>query len=271
MGPLIMKRFILILTTILSVSCQEKKDNFATQESVTQHAISLMEDGKNSEAIQILKNENEKRPSERVQMLLASAYAGRAGIKVENYWGMIIGHESLIKTPQELEGKNDDLNLEELLGSLSPEIKKSLKGLDTNLYNLQRIQRRITQIPVVKEDQASDLALGIDVLKDTHSEGARLYRAILEVIVIRSSIDQGVQLISRASSGKSSLCTEDFGLAIQWIQYTYALLQDTLSDINVAFPSQKKPVEDIQNQLRSVIEDLPSKAIQARGLLCQRS
>ena len=228
--------FLFLLTC-----CQKKDEGLSSQETKTQKAIQLTEKGLYSEALEILQEEQSINPSERVQTLIASTYAARAGVKVENYWGFVVGYESLFGTKKSKPGAFD---------GLPPEVLTALKDLKGQLELLQAIQGRIELIPYVTEVQRDDVLLAQEALQGTTSAGARLYRAILAIIVLRSTIPEGAKVFDQLSKD-AKICAQNFSLASDWFTFNYEMLEGLLSDLEVAFPSQKTEIIKIKGQIKS--------------------
>lgn len=265
------KRLILSLGLFLFLtSCQKKDESISDQESQTQKAMQLLEKDQFEEAIVILKSEQAKVPTDRVRTLLASAYAARAGIKVESYWGTVIGYESLISNSDMKDSGKLKEEISIMLPGLPEEAKKALKNIEPDLITFQKIRRRIESIPSVNVLQRTDLLLALETLQEVASPGARLYRAILGIIVLKSSLDESDRVIRGAVSAERSICAEQIQLGIRWLSFNYQILQGTLFDISQAFPSQKNEIENIKRNIGLVDADLPQKTQLVMGLLCSK-
>ncbi len=238
----IFKIYLIAACLLFLGSCQKKEESISDQESQTQKAIQLTEQGRFEEALSILHRESEKNPSERLQVLKASVYAARAGIKVENYWGFVVGYESLLgpaETPTQ-----------DALGDLPEVARGPLKGLKNELAILKMVSRRIEKIPTVTDAQRADLLLAQEALQETQSAGARLYRGVLGIIILKASILEASTVIAESAEAIKTPCAKNWDLGIQWLRFNYEILHGILQDLQVAFPSQKSAIAQIQSQIQ---------------------
>lgn len=228
-----------------------------------------MHEDRNSEAIELLEKEKIQRPAERTQILLASAYANRAGIKVDKFWGFLVGFDNLLKSSKFFAGTDLGADTKEVLEDLPVEIRTAMKGINVNLRDLQKIRTRLEQIPIVNEDQQKDVLLAIDSLETTKTSGARLYRAILELIMLRTAAENGYQLFVEISKKPKLDCNENITQALNWIEYTNNIFQNLLADVLVAFPTQEKEIARMQVQSVDLLKNLAAESKKAKGLLCK--
>jgi hypothetical protein len=255
---------------IFADGCQQQQGSASKEQSTMDKALTMIEKGKNDDAISLLTAELKKHPgSNNIREILASAYANRAGIRVENYYGFTISYDSLIKGPQDFLSPTPEqlqVDLSQVFPGLPPDMRNALQNFSTNLYIIQTIHNRIKHIPLVNDDQAKDLLSAIDTLEPATAAGAHIYRAILEIIVLRASFEQDNKLLKAATSGAN--CKTTFDLAVQSVQFSFELLEQMLADVSKAYPSKADDMVSTKNQLSSVLADLPDKAQKTRLLLC---
>jgi hypothetical protein len=267
---------LLIITTSLLAfaSCEKQQDRSSEQDSVLDKAMTMIESGKTDDAIDALQIELKKDPkSDKTREILASAYASRAGIHVENYYGFTFSYDALIKGPQDFQthtSDQDPIDLSKVFTGLPPEAINALQNFSANLYIIQSIHHRLEQIPLVNDTQIQDLMRAIEILKPTALPGAHMYRLILEIIVLRASLEQDGHLLQTAAE-KGISCQSNFDTAMQSVQFSFTLIQDMLSDIMVGYPSKADDLRSTQKQLSDVLGDLPDKAQKTRLLLCSGS
>ncbi len=229
-----------------------------------------MDKGQNDEAIALLKLEFSNRPSERTQILLASAYANRAGIKVESYWGFLIGYDSLLKGSKIFAENNDDNDADEIIAQLPSEVRSSMQELNSTLRELLKLRKRLKQIPLISENQKADIQTAINTLADTQSHGARLYRSILELILLRTTIENGYLFLSDFSKKPKIDCTKKMSQALSWIQVSTVLFQNFLSDFLLAFPTEEAEIKRLQSQSADLLENLSSFSNRIQEILCKK-
>lgn len=229
-----------------------------------------MHKGQNDEAITLLKKELTDRPAERIMILLASAYANRASVRVDSYWGFLIGYDNLLKNSKFFADSEEQIDLKDVLNAMPSEVRKSVQDLNLNLRNLYQIRKRLDQIPLVNETQQKDLLLAIETLEDAKTQGGRLYRGILELILLRTAAETSYQILMDVAKNPKLDCRENLGQAVDWIRYTNKLFQNLLEDVILAFPSQSKEVESLQSQSKDLLKNLSEGSKKVQSLLCAK-
>ncbi len=262
-----------MIVSLLAPGCQKQEGDLSKQEDVQDKATTLIERGQNDEAIRLMIEELKKNPvSDRSRQILASAYANRAGIRVENYYGFAVTYNSLIKGPEDFSKKNsaeENVDISEIFPALPDQAKNALRQLAPNLAIIQKIRGRLIQVPLVNAEQSKDLLLAVEVLRPTTSPGAHVYRAILDLIVLRSHFDRNIQLIGLAASEDG--CQRNLDIAMRSLQSSFGLLQQFLDDLAQAYPSSAANLLGTQQQLESILNEMPSQAQKTRLLLCHGS
>lgn len=248
-------------------SCQKETPEDRS-ESRVDRALRLMDRGEHDEAILILEKEA---AGERVHQLLASAYAARAGVRVQDYWGFVVGYRSLLKEEKPLTLPGLDLKI--LPEGTAREARELLERINSSLAEFARVRQRAEQIPYVKREARPDLHRAVQVLTGLQSRGARLYRAILELILIRSAVDD-MGVVIRAWEKKSfDFCSEPFAITVEWMVYSSSLLIEALEDLSVAYPSQAPQLQSWREDLLAgdeLVKGLPDLVRKERKRLCGR-
>ncbi|MFZ4404063.1 MAG: hypothetical protein ACOYOK_08180, partial [Pseudobdellovibrionaceae bacterium] len=84
--------FFLILT---ATSCQSKRQQVEKEQAVNEQAHDLIDKQKYDEAIELLTPRHQQNPDNiEYALILATAYAGKAGVHVEEIWGFTLGYET---------------------------------------------------------------------------------------------------------------------------------------------------------------------------------
>jgi hypothetical protein len=187
-------------------------------------------------------------------MVLASAYAARAGVKVQSYWGFVIGYEALLP---EATKKTSDLAQEqffhaETVQALSKVIDpKLVEQINTGFVQLNAIMSRIEKIPYIDHDKRVDIQAAVKELSSVKTEGASLYKAILEIVLLRSAVGDIRDRVTHMTSKNISICQDDGQELMTWIQYSYKLLENLLADAGDAYPSRKPDIEKVSTVLNA--------------------
>lgn len=185
--------------------------------------------------------------NERASLMLASAYAGRAGIRVENFWGFLVGFDGFV------DAGGTKLSVD-VLGLRKYPLPASTKGQLLSQFReilavLMALQKRIFQIPYLELQNREDLRHGIEALKDSESPGARLYRAILLMVLIRSGIEDTQKEMKGLEGDPDPLCNSQAGKSVEWFTYTIAHLLDMVLDLTRAFPNGLKEVVAVKDEI----------------------
>lgn len=253
-------RTLLILTLVAGLqACTAREDDKSSSESRLNQATEHIDKSEYSEAIAILEDLKSSDASEKVRMVLASAYAGRAGVKVENYWGFVVTYKPLLKGESERgEEPLDPLVDVSLIPQSAPkEVREGLRRLNENMREIMRIRRRIERIPHITREQRLDLQRGVNALDGVATQGGYLYRAILEVVLLRSSLDEVVSLASNLLDDPgASACTSKARKFVEWLRYSQGTLGNTLKDLGGAYPNDRDNLEKIRRQITSF--EIPS-------------
>lgn len=226
-----MKLFVTLLALLFFLLSCQSKEEVVTREKSLSRGFSLMDKGNYDEAIQYFTELAAKDPHYHVKMALASAYAGRAGVKIEQIYSFIVV-------------KNTN----------APEV--TMAGLPVNkqteelLNTLRRFVQQWERVPTVSADRRMDLQSALQVLKEVKEPGARLYAATLRVVVLKSLVGEGLRNWSVRS--KAQICTPDLRKYYDWSLRLIDHLVFLSEDLQAAFPEQKKSYEDLHERLGQI-------------------
>jgi hypothetical protein len=231
-------------------------------EARVDRAMHLMDEGRFDEAIAELKIVQEQNPSEKNSQLLASAFAGRAGLRVEDYWDFVVGFKPWkdLEVSEELPVSLFELQkLKETFGDkLSDEDRKKFLKLQEEFKELARLRKRVETIPSVSKEKRSDLTEGLRILSAAETRGGRLYRAILGLVILKSSFEDGVTLATRWQSENFVVCSRTFPDLMDWVGTSFDGLQQILGDLGKAFPNEQSEMLDWQEQLKAHDQNIKS-------------
>ncbi|WP_413560450.1 hypothetical protein [Bdellovibrio sp. HCB209] len=173
-------------------------------------------------------------PHPQVRMALASAYAARAGIKIENIYNFIaVKHEPQMRL--QLSGLN-----------FSEQTNETVKSLEAFLAQWE-------QVPNVSKDGRLDLDKAVKILSETDNSGARLYSAMLRVVVLKRNVGDGVQQWDlRFNSTSKKICTKDIQPWWDWAERVFGVLDKLGTDIELAFPKKQEELRQYREQLDDV-------------------
>lgn len=211
-------KLILFASVFALLSCQAK-EQLVTRESRLSEGHELIDQGRYNEAVSYFKQFVQEDPHPHVKMALASAYAGRAGIRIEKIYTFVVLRDFQTEIVP-LVGLPLDQQTQHLVKSLS------------------QYARHWKKVPLLSERGRDDVSAAVAVLEQESNSGARLYSAVLRLVLLRSVVEQGLQSWGRLQ--KHGLCSDQLQPYFQWM----IDLTDTLifisRDLQQAFPDQKK-------------------------------
>ena len=245
------KVLLFILSSLLILSSCQKKDDRASDDTQFRKANAYIDKGDYDSAISILSAMKTDSSEPKVSIALASAYAGRAGVKVEKYWNFVVGYQPLMNRKPDPD-EPPAIDISSLPGPLPKEALQLVKNLNQNIQEFNRIQKKAALIPYVAYAQRPDLVKAIEALTDVETQGAHLYRAILELVLLKSAIEDAARLANHWAKNKFDLCSPDISKTSEWVTYSLHISDQILSDLRGAFPSRTEDFTKMQANVRSL-------------------
>ncbi len=210
--------YIVLLLSALSCSSKEQP---ATRESALSKGFAMLDHRQYDEAIQYFADLAEKDPHYQVKLAWASAYAARAGVKIETIYAFVTAKNSTTPELQiRLKGMSLDQQAKDLLNSL---------GTYSAVWN---------KIPSVSQSAREDLQRAVNILKQEDVPGVRLYSAALHAVILKSSIEEGLRnwnLLQRRQ-----ICMREVKPYWDWALRVLESLTQFSQDLEGAFPSKKE-------------------------------
>lgn len=220
------------LVFFTQIGCQ--KEEPSTRAEVLSEGFTLMDQGRWDEAISYFTDVLTHDPHYHVKMALASAYAGRAGIRIEQIYSFSVVKE--VPVPDiEIKGMTLD------------------KQTATTLESLAKYRQHWSKIPDLQGKSRSDIDSAIQTLDDEVEPGARLYAAVLRVVMLKSTVSQGYENFQARIANGKKVCTRDLKPYMSWSGKVFENLMFLATDLEQAFPEQKKTYEEIRGQLEDVL------------------
>ncbi len=252
-----------VLTVLLvSGGCQRNKTEPVHDPLDTNYK--LIDKGDYDGAIRELQRLSLADPRPAVKVALASAYAARGGIRVENYWGFVIGFDAPLVPPDSIPENATVESLQKIAkqarGDIDPRDLNALGGIVKSLSVWERYKDRVDAIPVVSGAALADVQVAAETLKAVQTPGGRLYRAILNLILFKSYItasqalwDQFNAVIGELLAGHIEvLCKFDFEKILNWLNPITYHLTEALDDLIIAYPDERKDLEDARNLVQAI-------------------
>lgn len=220
-------QLLLFASVFALLSCQTKEQP-VTRESRLSDGHKLIDQGRYDEAVSYFKKLLHEDPHPHVKMALASAYAGRAGIRIEKIYSFVVLRNFQTEIVP-LEGLSLDRQTQSLVKSLS------------------QYAQYWKKVPLLSQEGRQDISAAVSVLEQETNSGARLYSAVLRVVLLKSVVEQGLQSWNQVR--KHSLCSDQLQPYFQWmIELTDTLIL-VLQDLQRAFPEQKNEYAKYESDL----------------------
>ncbi|MBX2988977.1 MAG: hypothetical protein KF802_13900 [Bdellovibrionaceae bacterium] len=252
-----LKPLIFLLSLFLVLGGCSPKPETPVDKDPVENAYRRLDRGDTSGAIAQLETLMREDPRPEVRDALASAYAARAGVFIDSYWGLISSFRAPVISNDQIRGTGVVARLARILTQLEsrPELAGSqgLAQLVKVMASLELWQRRIDTLPVVEGPARQDLFRAMQVLEPTRKQGSRLYRALLGLVWFRSELQDGYHGWGRIEAtlqkqdwrktdpaqGRRILCDINFQQFTEWSARLVSVLGATIEDVTVAYPSKR--------------------------------
>ncbi|MFN7904346.1 MAG: hypothetical protein ACK5P5_04125 [Pseudobdellovibrionaceae bacterium] len=238
----------LLIFCCLSFSGCNKAEDKNSQENQISQANQYIDQGQYSSAIQILEESLQNNDSERARMTLASAYAGRSGIRVETYFDFLVGFDAFVKNkkPQDFP---DLISQNQIPEGLDERGMDFIRHVNKQHKELKQLQKRADKIPSIGPSQRSDLARARVVITNVTTPGSKLYRALLAAIILKSEVVRGELLIQSWSKTNFNFCKPEAPAVATWLWQTLSLISDGLNDAGQAYPENNVHYQTLRKDL----------------------
>ena len=267
-------RFFLFAVIALGLGACEPKKEKSYDHDPLDSQYRMIDRGDYDGAIRELEAMLQGQNTPRVREALASAYAARAGLFIENYWGFLVGFRAPLLNVDRVNAGPTVTRARKILtqlnGDAEPTNRNAFGQLARFFGTLEIWADRIDKLPVVRGNARADLERALMVLDGTPSPGGRLYRALLGLVAFKSDIANGFEGWSRVeailkkldlSNPKSPvnaalLCQVDVKSFALWAGGIIARLSSTGSDVAVAFPSKRDEMNNAIVQSAQIAREL---------------
>jgi len=226
---------LFIVCVSLLLSCQTKEEP-VTRESLLSRGFALMDRGEYDQAIAYFADMAKADPHHHVRLAWASAYAAKAGVKIEQIYSFVVVEE-VQKKEVSVAGFSADANAQ------TAELMKSL----------ETFARHWQQIPV---------------LEGLTGPGPSLYRATLRVMILKSQVSQGIKNWKVLAENQSNkVCTQSLRPYLDWGVRVLNVLVGVSEDLQHAFPKTKDDYAKVEKHLKEIKEQT-ANAVWPKENLC---
>lgn len=252
--------FVLVLATVLvlALGCQNRR-NERDREAHIQKAGSLIDQGNYDEAIRILENMDPQNDS---RMYLASAYAGRGGLKSPDYWTISRRYRQILAEEEKLDPEAAlILDPKSIPAAVPRWIRIAIPRFDESLRSFNQTRKRLSAIPLIPVAARSDLEKARMVLNEVPTEGGHLYRAVLGIVLLRAYFEDGNELSEKLQQDSEGTCSPIAGKILHALVIAYDYSFDILRDLRIAFPSKVAEADRFEANIK--LADVREKQLRA--------
>lgn len=228
-----LQKYLLCGLILTLISCQSKETP-ETRETALATGFEMIDEKRFDEAEAYFTELLQKDPHPHVRLALASVYASRAQISFAKLYSFVAQRKNF-QADIKLEGLSSEVQIEKVLAVLE-------------IY-----RAHWDSIPKVTSAQNQDLQKALQILSQDRSSGLRLYSASLRLLLLKNSIDQGVQNWNVLS--KKDLCADQLRPYVAWAVKVLDGLTQMAEDLEIAFPKQKDQYEKFQKDLKKISTD----------------
>ncbi|HWU44523.1 MAG TPA: hypothetical protein VN132_13825 [Bdellovibrio sp.] len=219
MGKINIVAHIFLMLSLLSCAPKEEP---VTREQALSKGYAMLDRKQYDEAIHYFANLAEQDSHFRVKLAWASAYAARAGIKIETIYAFVTA-----KNPQ----KSETLQLYGLT------FDKQAKALFENLQSYEAVWNKI---PAISTPAREDLQQAVAILSDSANPGVRLYSAALRAVILKSIISEGLR---NWNLTQQKNCVSEIKPFWDWSLQVVENLIQLAQDLEGAYPSKLEFVD----------------------------
>jgi tetratricopeptide (TPR) repeat protein len=232
----------LILLTFSFTACQSKEEP-ETREKALSRGFAMMDEGKNDQAIEYFAKLAQQDPHFHVKLAWASAYANRAGVRIEKIYSFAVLATKTQDFKAQFQGLTFDRQTEELI-----------KNVNTYLA-------RWNKIPNLNADARADLQNALDVISADKEPAVRVYAAILRLVLLKSVTAEGFENFRLLNNEK--VCGNQLNGFFDWGLQLLDQLSILSEDLEKSFPKDAEQYRDTKVKIRkfySLAKKLPKPA-----------
>lgn len=256
------------LIILVSLGCNRSHKSQSTEKQI-EWAYQLIDEGYYSDSIDLFLNILQQEDTPTVRLGLASAYAARAGVQVHTYWDLVLPSVKS-KPPTTFEGTENFKKVwNEKLEQLSPELKTQAAPMSEEVFKsynqIEALKWRFQKIPIItSNEQNNDLVIARSLIADLPSKGARLYRSLLGLVLVRHELTRSSEMIQQSlMSTEGGPCTSSLKDWFHHLPTPLNLVSDILNDIKFAYPNKTAEIAPFEKDF----EDFHGKILASLNVL----
>lgn len=246
---------ILATTLLLATACAPKKSN--QHEDFVLQSYRLIDEQRTSEAIALLERELINDPGNySYKIVLASAYAHKAGFKIQKLVPTIMQIDKLNKSTE----KKENVQKETSQKSKDNGANNTTLQIAALFSKISGALEAYSSIPVINRDESTYLVHAIRILNDLAGElkpEDAVYKAILEVVLFKHILAEDLlgEFAPPSTKGEAN-CRVDLETVNGTVINLGKLLIDIYTDLGFSNPSQAQKMTSIANETAEAVSDI---------------
>lgn len=274
MKPLAFTLPLLVLAAAVASGCQGRSEEVIVPHPLTE-AYGLMDQGQNDKAIVLLERTVQEQPDHsEAKVLLASAYAGRAGVDIYQLHRSF--QDILFSKPLSAQlGFGSEMPTQEAPAISAVELEQpdaqqellesAVADLDGFFGHLRNGLSYLNRFPKIDREKWPLLDESLGLLHSVEeSKDVLLYRAFIRLFYLKAYV--GAELLATPNFGKRQwACNIDFGSfadQLRWIARTLLYVSD---DLNRVFPERASTFNNLHASVAALLKTLDSTRSKVRS------
>ncbi len=244
---------VFVFLNLIFGLCGCGKTKQTHSESAVLKAYRLIDEQRTDEAIELLEHEVKREPNNReYKVVLASAYAHKAGIKIQKL-------VPVFSRSHHLQKLNSASTAKEKM-SWGEKLNKKALNISALFIRLATVLASYSSIPIIDSEGELYIRHAIELLNSLDkkiTQEAALYRAILEVILLKHFLTENfIGEFAEPNIKNEESCRIDLGNLNDSLIVLGKLLIDIYDDLGYANPKQASKMAQQSEETANVISDL---------------
>lgn len=242
-------KYLLALSLSVFVLTSCAKQN-TSHEDITLKSYRLIDEQRTDEAITLIENELKNNPDNyQIKVVLASAYAHKAGFKIQKIIPAFSVVEKLTKSNKYFQqSKEDFLDSSDDSVEKEEDLKRS-KKLSTSILKFAHVVEIFDSLPHFSDEQVVFLDYAISILDSLDSELKSedvVYRALLNTLKVKHKLNKNFYLKNNVTIADNPICKLDFEDLNANFQDIGLDLLSIMTDLERSNPDKEKELSDLK-------------------------
>jgi hypothetical protein len=139
--------------------------------------------------------------------------------------------------------------LSKLPKTLGSDEKKIVQSLNETWKNFRQVQRKAEKVPLLRLSSAQDLSNARGILSKAQSRGARLYRALIIVTLLKAELTQADEWFQKLKESENFFCSLEAQYLMSWLMESFFWVSEGLRDLGQAYPENEPSYQRSRNDI----------------------